>query len=704
MLVSLPISHFQRLAWPSADGYAYIKGTVNLDHTDQSCLRGRGQLLMPMEWEILAGPALTSLLNSSLSLSLALSLLYHDHALPHGEIRLLPYRSAYFQVMVLEAEALCLLFEMSDLLMPSEEARDANTHITHFRESTQRHLSFMLFSESLTHSKLSQIMYSHYYPQQVLGDKQHKRIYKRRSSRKQNNSRRGTARSEPTATLSDGNDDSLICSRHTAVSLEAAGRSSHDNGSSALLNKPALSQFDCETQHQPEHQARRHALRSSGRHRAPCYVDYLSVSGCPPARQGEERQGFRSLSNERAPSVIYSINSSKFLPLSHFHSHARFKFVVFLSSRMVRVRGRYKRRKKTEGDCASKQRRRIGQFREFTDLYARLHNPLYSRTSDVCSLAVALVSPRVLQYRISFLFPCKSAIGAEPSRASVSLLAPHQGKPGSVPSRVTTFSHVRIVPDDAAGQRVFSGFSLSPSPCIPVLLRIHMNHPHRLQDLAVKNRVVSTNRTVVSGNGVTNRIGGLAVVHIGLQSSMSYLSVNLCSTQSDDETFSVMTLTLLLRLGIRKFREFSDLSLVMSIRYLWSARSSTTQPSPGSTGRRSKTGVGLGQVAVCQAPAISGWPPLLNDAVTRSCSGPHIAHQPHPHSISTRVIAADPLLCLLRGEKQKQRDYKLGISRKNINTNKHTEEKEAVRMKRERGRQIRKEGEAERERERINIE
>ncbi|KAJ8871620.1 hypothetical protein PR048_027947 [Dryococelus australis] len=61
--------------------------------------------------------------------------------------------------------------------------------------------------------------------------------------------------------------------------------------------------------------------------------------------------------------------------------------------------------------------RRIGRFLEFNDLYARLRNPSYSRTSDVCSLAVAPVLPHIWHYGIRFFFPCKSAIGAESSRA-----------------------------------------------------------------------------------------------------------------------------------------------------------------------------------------------------------------------------------------------------------------------------------------------
>ncbi|KAJ8895303.1 hypothetical protein PR048_000628 [Dryococelus australis] len=45
----------------------------------------------------------------------------------------------------------------------------------------------------------------------------------------------------------------------------------------------------------------------------------------------------------------------------------------------------------------------------------------------------------------------------------VSLITSHQGKPGTIPCRVTPgFSHMRIVPDDAAGWWVFSGISRFP--------------------------------------------------------------------------------------------------------------------------------------------------------------------------------------------------------------------------------------------------
>ncbi|KAJ8893196.1 hypothetical protein PR048_005781 [Dryococelus australis] len=52
--------------------------------------------------------------------------------------------------------------------------------------------------------------------------------------------------------------------------------------------------------------------------------------------------------------------------------------------------------------------------------------------------------------------------------------------PTSIPGRVTGFSQVGIVPDDAIGQWVFSGISRYPRPSSPAPLHIHFNHPHRL--------------------------------------------------------------------------------------------------------------------------------------------------------------------------------------------------------------------------------
>ncbi|KAJ8866861.1 hypothetical protein PR048_032722 [Dryococelus australis] len=50
---------------------------------------------------------------------------------------------------------------------------------------------------------------------------------------------------------------------------------------------------------------------------------------------------------------------------------------------------------------------------------------------------------------------------------SINTLASHQGEPGSIPDRVTGFSQVGIVLDDAVGRRVFSGISRFPPPLHP---------------------------------------------------------------------------------------------------------------------------------------------------------------------------------------------------------------------------------------------
>ncbi|KAJ8876970.1 hypothetical protein PR048_021422 [Dryococelus australis] len=67
---------------------------------------------------------------------------------------------------------------------------------------------------------------------------------------------------------------------------------------------------------------------------------------------------------------------------------------------------------------------------------------------------------------------------SNPVRLGVSLLASHQGEPGSIPGGVTPgFSPVGIVPDDAAGRLIFSGISRFPRPFIPALLHTHLASP-----------------------------------------------------------------------------------------------------------------------------------------------------------------------------------------------------------------------------------
>ncbi|KAJ8897929.1 hypothetical protein PR048_003287 [Dryococelus australis] len=65
---------------------------------------------------------------------------------------------------------------------------------------------------------------------------------------------------------------------------------------------------------------------------------------------------------------------------------------------------------------------------------------------------------------------------------------PYFGEPGSIPAGVAPgFLHVGIVPDDAAGRRVFLGISCFPRPCIPALFHTYLTAPSPVQDLDVKN-------------------------------------------------------------------------------------------------------------------------------------------------------------------------------------------------------------------------
>ncbi|KAJ8878791.1 hypothetical protein PR048_019377 [Dryococelus australis] len=61
---------------------------------------------------------------------------------------------------------------------------------------------------------------------------------------------------------------------------------------------------------------------------------------------------------------------------------------------------------------------------------------------------------------------------------AVRTLASHQGESGLIPPSI--FSHVGIMPEEAAGCRAFSGISRFPRPCIRALLHSHLVPPHRL--------------------------------------------------------------------------------------------------------------------------------------------------------------------------------------------------------------------------------
>ncbi|KAJ8882310.1 hypothetical protein PR048_014112 [Dryococelus australis] len=110
-----------------------------------------------------------------------------------------------------------------------------------------------------------------------------------------------------------------------------------------------------------------------------------------------------------------------------------------------------------------------------------LHSLVNIRASAVCSLAAATVLPHTWQYGIRYLFLCKFPIGSESSRAYLINCDPiakegavvTQRLENSLPTKANRArlpAHEGILPDDAAGQRVFSGISRSSRPCITALL------------------------------------------------------------------------------------------------------------------------------------------------------------------------------------------------------------------------------------------
>ncbi|KAJ8869888.1 hypothetical protein PR048_028897 [Dryococelus australis] len=114
-----------------------------------------------------------------------------------------------------------------------------------------------------------------------------------------------------------------------------------------------------------------------------------------------------------------------------------------------------------------------------------LPSPLHTGASAVCSLAVA---PHLAVIGFTRYFPASLLLAQRRverkfytrhvGTAVVRLLASQLGEPGSIPGWVAPgFSHVRTVPDDVAGRRVFSRISRFPYPLIPEMLHTQLASP-----------------------------------------------------------------------------------------------------------------------------------------------------------------------------------------------------------------------------------
>ncbi|KAJ8869822.1 hypothetical protein PR048_028831 [Dryococelus australis] len=118
-------------------------------------------------------------------------------------------------------------------------------------------------------------------------------------------------------------------------------------------------------------------------------------------------------------------------------------------------------------------------------------------------------APRV-GYAVCFLRP-EGHLALEPETRTrggevVRLLASHQGELGSIPGGVVPgFSHMRIVLDDAAGRRFFSGISRFPSPCIPELLYTHLISPSSALKTVCSNELSTDVRSLVGNRSAGRR-------------------------------------------------------------------------------------------------------------------------------------------------------------------------------------------------------
>ncbi|KAJ8889298.1 hypothetical protein PR048_008796 [Dryococelus australis] len=85
--------------------------------------------------------------------------------------------------------------------------------------------------------------------------------------------------------------------------------------------------------------------------------------------------------------------------------------------------------------------------------------------------------------------PGSNALRRQNLQQPVTTLASHLGEPSSILGGVAHgFSRVRIVPDDAAGWRIFSEISRFPRPCIPGLLRIYITSPSKALETSILDK------------------------------------------------------------------------------------------------------------------------------------------------------------------------------------------------------------------------
>ncbi|KAJ8870076.1 hypothetical protein PR048_029087 [Dryococelus australis] len=168
-------------------------------------------------------------------------------------------------------------------------------------------------------------------------------------------------------------------------------------------------------------------------------------------------------------------------------------------------------------------------------------------------------------------------------------IASHRGEPGSVPGRVTGFSHVLIVPDNVVGRRVFGDLPFSPVPsfrCCSILTSIALIGS---QDLAGFNR-----RAVENTEEKMSLVPRTPAAHASKMASLTSNARAVASARGDPRSSSAVTLQFLYTFSGITWADYSPPSKSNRVRF--PARSLPGFPDVGTvpndaSGRRVSSGI-----------------------------------------------------------------------------------------------------------------
>ncbi|KAJ8872518.1 hypothetical protein PR048_026124 [Dryococelus australis] len=181
-------------------------------------------------------------------------------------------------------------------------------------------------------------------------------------------------------------------------------------------------------------------------------------------------------------------------PAPSFRRRSIFTSITLIGSQNLAENVTARSRSKGEGAIQATQHAPLAPHRSYEQseqIFRPRAVPSYDRAPALsfslppcrfrCQETRFIGTPAHLRYRPGIAGArCCAGIGCSRGRSGVEvrLLAANLAEPGSIPGAVSSgFSHVEVVPNDAAGLRGFSGLSRFPRLCIPALLHTHLFSP-----------------------------------------------------------------------------------------------------------------------------------------------------------------------------------------------------------------------------------